>query len=101
LKTKARGLVELEDLDLVFHALAHQTRRTILRILQARGGQMTSGDIAGRFDCSWPTTTRHLKILEDSHLVHIIERGRERIYVVDAMRLASVAGKWIHIFDSE
>ena len=27
---------------------------------------MTSGDIAARFDCSWPTTTRHLGILEDA-----------------------------------
>jgi DNA-binding transcriptional ArsR family regulator len=98
---KARGIAELEDLDLVFHALAHQTRRTILRILQARGGQMTSGDIARRFDCTWPTTTRHLKILEESHLVNIIEKGRERIYVVDALRLASVAGNWIQIFELE
>ena len=27
---------------------------------------MTSGAIASRFDCSWPTTTRHLRVLEDS-----------------------------------
>ena len=101
LNSKARGIVDLEDLDLVFDALAHETRRTILRILQARGGQMTSGDIARRFDCSWPTTTRHLKVLEESKLVHIVERGRERIYFLDAARLESVAGSWIHLFDVE
>src|SRR5262245_59412139 len=40
---KPRGIAELEDLDAVFSALAHRSRRTILSILEARGGEMTSG----------------------------------------------------------
>ena len=38
---------------------------------------MTSGAIASRFDRSWPTTTRHLRTLEDAGLVHVNLRGRE------------------------
>ena len=96
--TKPKGLADLEDLDAVFGALAHQSRRTILSVLRARGGEMTSGEIASRFDCSWPTTTRHLRTLEDAGLVHVNLRGRERVYTLDSNRLRSVAGSWVNRF---
>jgi DNA-binding transcriptional ArsR family regulator len=97
--TKAQGLEDLEDLELVFGALAHQSRRTILSVLFARGGEMTSGAIAARFDCSWPTTTRHLRILEEAGLVRVVLNGREHIYRLDLERLQTVAGSWIKRFD--
>jgi DNA-binding transcriptional ArsR family regulator len=96
---QAQGIADLAALEAVFGALAHQTRRTILLVLQARGGEMTSGDIAARFDCSWPTTTRHLGILQQAGLVHTVLRGRQRVYQLDADRLRSVAGAWLSRFD--
>lgn len=93
-----KGIADLEDLEAVFSALAHQSRRTILLVLRARGGSMSSGDIAARFDCAWPTTTRHLRVLEDARLVHVENRGRERLYVLDADRLSEVAGGWLRRF---
>lgn len=93
-----RGLSELEDLDAVFGALAHQSRRTVLSVLLARGGDMTSGAIAARFEHSWPTTSAHLRVLEKAGLVTISMRGRERVYHLDADRLRSVAGGWIDRF---
>ena len=48
----------LAAVDAVFGALAHASRRHILLVLHYRGGEMTAGDIARRFECSWPTTTR-------------------------------------------
>lgn len=98
MSTKPRGIEDLEDLEGVFSALAHQSRRTILMVLHARNGSMSSRDIAARFDCSWPTTTRHLRVLEDARLVNVVRRGRERIYVLDADRLVSVAGGWVGRF---
>jgi DNA-binding transcriptional ArsR family regulator len=95
-----RGIAELHALEAVFGALAHQSRRTILLALHARGGQMTSGEVAARFDCSWPTTTRHLRILEDAGLVQVTLRGRQRVYRLDAGRLRSVAGSWLARFDA-
>ena len=91
-------LEELEELEAVFAALAHQSRRTILLVLHARGGEMTSGEIAARFDCSWPTTTRHLRVLERAELVHVGLRGRERLYTLDTDRLMSVAAGWLARF---
>ena len=90
-----RGLAELDAFDAVFGALAHRSRRTILSVLHARGGEMTSGAIAARFDCSWPTTTQHLKFLEEAGLVTIRMNGRERLYRLESERLRSVAGSWL------
>jgi DNA-binding transcriptional ArsR family regulator len=90
-----QGLADLDDLDAVFGALAHRARRTIIGVLHARGGEMTSKAIAERFDHSWPTTTRHLRVLEDAGLVTITLRGRERIYRLNGARLRDVAGGWI------
>jgi len=60
---------------------------------------MTAGDIARRFSCSWPTTTRHLRQLEQAGLVCVERVGRERIYRLEAERLRRVVGDWIAWFD--
>lgn len=88
----------LRDTDVVFEALAHPTRRHILLVLRFRGGQMTAGEIAGRFDCSWPTVTRHLKKLQSAGLVEVERSGRERNYRLDAERLTSITGDWLRWF---
>jgi DNA-binding transcriptional ArsR family regulator len=69
-----------------------------LLTLKFRGGELTAGDIADRFACSWPTTTRHLRVLVDAGLVSVEKRGRERIYRLDTERLMSVAGGWLEWF---
>jgi DNA-binding transcriptional ArsR family regulator len=95
---RAQGLADLDALDAVFGALAHQSRRTILSVLHARGGEMTSGAIAARFDHSWPTISQHLQVLARAGLVTISLRGREHVYRLDAGRLHAVAGSWIARF---
>jgi DNA-binding transcriptional ArsR family regulator len=92
---RPRGLAELDAFDSVFAALAHRSRRTILTVLHARGGEMTSGAIAARFDCSWPTISEHLRVLEKAGLVTIAMHGRERIYRLEPGPLRSVAGAWL------
>jgi DNA-binding transcriptional ArsR family regulator len=95
---RPRGLEELDAFDSVFAALAHRSRRTILTVLHARGGEMTSGAIAARFDCSWPTTSQHLRVLQQAGLVTIELRGRERVYRLDSERLQAVAKGWLDRF---
>lgn len=101
MNSQPRGLAELAALDAVFAALAHQSRRTILSVLDGRGGEMTSGAIAARFDCSWPTTSKHLRVLEKAGLVTIALRGRERVYQLQAERLRSVARAWLDRFGDQ
>jgi len=70
-------------------------------VLLFRGGEMTAGQIAERFSCSWPTTTRHLKVLEAAGLIRVEKRGRERVYILDKERLEAVIGNWMQWFRKE
>jgi DNA-binding transcriptional ArsR family regulator len=97
-QAKSRGQRELEDIDAVFDALAHASRRHILLVLNARGGSMTAGEIARRFSCSWPTTTRHLKRLEAAGLVEVRRDGRGQIYSLRREKLGNVVGGWLAWF---
>lgn len=89
---------ELDELDAVFKALAHASRRHVLLVVHFRGGAMTAGEIAARFSCTWPTTSRHLAVLRDAGLLLVETRGRERIYRLHRERLARVAGGWLEWF---
>jgi DNA-binding transcriptional ArsR family regulator len=95
---RSRAENELAELEAVFTALAHPSRRHILLVLRFRGGEMTAGEIADRFACSWPTTTRHLRILEAAGLVGVEKRGRERVYHLDTARLLRVTSGWLKAF---
>jgi DNA-binding transcriptional ArsR family regulator len=61
-----------------FRALADHTRREILQLL--RHGPRPSGEIADRFESSWPTISRHLAILREAGLVMTQRRGQEIHY---------------------
>ena len=74
-------------------------RRQILLVVRFRGGEMTAGEIAERFSCSWPTTTRHLKILERAKLLHVTKQGRVRVYKLDLPKLRVTVGKWLDWFE--
>lgn len=87
-------------LDSVFSALAHPSRRQILIILYARGGEMTAGEIADRFKHSWPTTTRHLGVLEKAGVLEVGKRGRQRFYTLRPALLAR-AGEWLCAWSSD
>ena len=98
--TISRGEKELQDLEQVFKALANASRRQVLIVLNARGGNMTAGEIAARFSCTWPTTSRHLRILEQAGLVRVDRRGREWVYLLESERLRQVVGDWLNWFES-
>lgn len=96
----AKGLEDLDRLEAVFGALAHAQRRQILQVLWFRGGELSAGQIAERFACSWPTTSRHLRVLVDAGLVEVEKRGRERIYRLDRTRLTDTVRGWIRWFEN-
>jgi len=98
---RGRGERELHDFEIVFKALAHATRRHVLVVLEARGGSMSAGQIARRFSCSWPTTSRHLRILEQAGVVRVDRNGREWNYVLERHRLRRVVGGWLATFTGD
>jgi len=90
----------LAEIDEVMAALAHESRRQILLVVHFRGGEMTAGDIARRFECAWPTISRHLRVLEDAGLLVQEKRGRTRNYRIDNDKL-NVVAEWLEWFNGD
>lgn len=91
----ARSAPTLEEVDEVFLALAHETRRHILVLLTQLGGELPSGYLARRFQHSWPTTTRHLGVLEKAGLVEVRREGRGSHYRINREYLDRVVEGWL------
>jgi DNA-binding transcriptional ArsR family regulator len=96
--SKSGGIREVELADSIFSALAHPTRRQILLSVHYRE-QCKAGEIADRFDCSWPTTSRHLATLVQSGLLKVEVVGRERIYRTNDRLLKDTLSAWSKYFE--
>lgn len=78
----------IDQLSLVFGALADPTRRAILARL--RGGEATVGQLAVPFEISQPAVSRHLKVLEHAGLVSRTRRATARLSRLEAEPLRDV-----------
>ena len=89
----------LQETECVFEALSHEVRRQIVLLLSHLGDELPSGYLAKRFAHSWPTTTRHLRVLEDAGLVSVRREGRSCVYRLERDRLQRVVGGWLGLLD--
>ncbi len=94
-----RELPSLPQVDVVFDALAHEARRHIVQVLAHYGPELPSGYLAKRFTHSWPTTTRHLHVLEAAGVVSVRRDGRRCVYRLERDRLRRVIGGWLAQLD--
>lgn len=85
----------LEETEAVFAALAHPVRRHIAQLLSHTGPELPSGYLAQRFAHSWPTTTRHLRVLEEAGVVSVRREGRGSFYRLERDRIVRVVGGWL------
>ena len=60
---------------------------------------MTAGEIDERFQHTWPTTSRHLRVLEQAGLLVYQKQGRTRTYRVNAEKLNMVR-EWLAWFET-
>jgi DNA-binding transcriptional ArsR family regulator len=72
-----------------YRALGDPTRREILRLL--REGETPAGELAAHFEISWPSVSRHLKVLEGAGLVSSERRGGNIIYSLQTSVLEDIA----------
>jgi ArsR family transcriptional regulator, arsenate/arsenite/antimonite-responsive transcriptional repressor len=72
-----------------YRALADPTRREILRLL--REGDLAAGELAGHFEISWPSVSRHLRVLETAGLVRSTRHGGNIIYSLQTSVLQDIA----------
>ena len=64
-----------------FSALADSTRREILALL--RGGEMTAGALAERFDMSKPSMSHHFAVLKEADLITSRREGQQIWYALN------------------
>lgn len=82
-----------DDQDAVFHALASQPRRRMLDILRQQPG-CAVGQLAKHFDVSRIAVMKHLTVLEHANLVISKRDGRSRRLWMNAVPIAQIHERW-------
>lgn len=71
-------------------AIASPRRRRILEHVWHQ--ELSAGELAARFDISWPAVSQHLTTLKQAGLIHERKDGRHRYYSADEASLGPLAG---------
>src|SRR5690606_42047636 len=82
-------------LDLVFHALAHPARRSMLRRLM--DGELNLSELAAPFKMSFLAVSKHVRVLERARLVSRRVVGRDHFCRLEAQPLAE-ANEWLEAY---
>ncbi len=79
-------------MDAVLHALADESRRTVLEIL--RDHPATAGELAEALPIARPGVSRHLRVLREAGLVDVRQEAQRRIYSLRPEALIGV-DEWL------
>lgn len=85
-------------MNIVFKALNDPTRRKILELLQEK--DMTAGEIAEKFDISFPSISHHLDLLKQAKLVIAEKEGQFVFYSLNTTVVDDIM-KWLLQFKSK
>jgi DNA-binding transcriptional ArsR family regulator len=88
------------DVDLVFKALADESRRRLLDLLHLENGR-TLGELCEHLDMSRQAVTKHLHVLEEANLVAVVWRGREKLHYLNPVPLHDIYERWIGKFERQ
>ena len=80
--------------DDVFRALADPTRRSLLDELFKEDGQTLSA-LEERLPMTRFGVMKHLKVLEEAHLVTTRKRGREKLHFLNPVPIRLVHDRWV------
>jgi len=81
-------------MDEVFRALADPTRRSLLDELFEQDGQ-TLGALERRLPMTRFGVMKHLRVLEEAHLVTTKRRGREKLHFLNPVPIRLVHDRWV------
>jgi DNA-binding transcriptional ArsR family regulator len=74
--------------DAVLHALADQSRRTVVEALGQ--GEATAGELAALLPIARPGVSRHLRVLREAGLVDVRRDAQRRVYSLRPEPLAEL-----------
>ena len=79
-----------------WQALSDPTRRKIIEELT--DNPMTVNELADRFDISRPGVSKQVRFLEDSDMLQVEQKGRQRILSLNPKPMAEVF-KWVQNYE--
>ena len=82
----------IDAMDAVLHALADESRRTVLEIL--RSHPASAGELAEVIPIARPGVSRHLRVLREAGLVEVRQEAQRRIYSLRPEALIEV-DEWL------
>jgi DNA-binding transcriptional ArsR family regulator len=88
-----------QSMDLVFHALAHETRRAILDIVKNAPGSSV-GSVCAQFPISRIGVMKHLRVLEEAQLLLPRKSGRVRELYFNAVPIQMIYDRWTTDYSS-
>ena len=80
-------------MDLLFQALAHESRRRIVDLVKDRPG-IRVGELAAAFDVTRIAVMKHLAILEEANLLISEKQGRTRCLYFNAAPIQMIYDRW-------
>jgi len=83
------------NLDAIFGALAHPTRRAIL--VRLRSGSASVGELTEPFRVSQQAISKHVAVLQEAGLIKQRKRGRESRCTLRMLPLKE-ASRWIELY---
>jgi DNA-binding transcriptional ArsR family regulator len=92
-------MITNSDMDAVFQALAHATRRQILDHVRAKPG-LSVGELASHFDVSRIAIMNHLTVLEKANLIISERVGRTRKLYLNAVPIQEIHERWTDTFSA-
>lgn len=87
------------EMDRIFSALSHTSRRSMMDLLQDTPG-LTVGELAQNFDVTRIAVMNHLKVLEDAQLVISEKVGRTRRLYLNAVPIQAIYDRWTDRFSA-
>lgn len=86
-------MLKSQDMDAVFQALAHESRRRMLDLVKEKPG-IGVGVLANEFDVSRIAVMKHLAVLEGAGLVVSEKDGRTRRLYFNAAPIQMIYDRW-------
>ncbi len=85
----------ITPMDVVFKALADEGRRTLLDALRSHDGQTLGSLCRVLPDMTRFGVMKHMRVLEEAHLVITEKRGREKFHFLNPVPIREIHDRWI------
>lgn len=92
-------MITNDDMDQIFHALAHVSRRAMMDHVRETPG-LSVGELAQNFDVSRIAVMNHLSVLEKANLIVSEKDGRTRRLYLNAMPIQDIYERWTDVFSA-